>query len=37
MHSPAIKVGLCFLYKLEISAEFRASYFNFEREIEIRC
>lgn len=34
--SPAITVGLYFLYKLEIPAEFRAIYFNFCVKLEIK-
>ena len=34
---PCHKVGLCFRYKLEISAKFGVSYFNFSVKLEIKC
>ena len=35
-HSPAIKVGLCFRYELEISEKFLVSYFNLYGKLEIK-
>ena len=34
---PCHNVGLCFRNKLEISAEFRVSCFNFSVKLEIKC
>ena len=36
-YSPAIKAGLYFYNKLEISTEFQSRYFNFSVKLEIKC